>query len=145
MTFNYREELLVGYRQYDARGLNFTTGFPFGHGLSYTSFDYSNLAVTDKSVSFDVQNSGDVAGAEVAQLYLTFPSSAGEPPQQLKGFHKTKLLTPGEVEHVKIDLLPRDLSIWSVEVHDWELVTGQFEIRIGSSSRDIRLLGTVRV
>merc|ERR1719343_1777466 len=74
----YSEKLLVGYRYYDAMNYSFTTGFPFGHGLSYTSFEYSGLAIKDREVSFSVKNVGQMAGAEVAQLYLEFPQEAGE-------------------------------------------------------------------
>lgn len=72
----------------DAHGIQFDTGFPFGHGLSYADFQYSNLKVSGRTVSMTLQNSGVVAGAEVVQLYIGFPTVAGEPPQQLKGFQK---------------------------------------------------------
>lgn len=138
-TVQYSEGLLVGYRFYDAMGLNFTTGFPFGHGLSYTEFGYSKLSVDGAKVSVDVKNTGPVAGAEVVQLYLGFPKTAGEPPLQLKGFQKTKQLQPGESQTITLKLAERDLSIWDTEAHDWAKVPGTFEVMLGSSSRDIRL------
>lgn len=147
----YSEKLLVGYRYYDAHKINFTTGFPFGHGLSYTSFRYSTLQVrgtpaaeTHTSiVSFVVENIGKFDGAEVAQLYLSFPESSGEPPLQLKGFKKTRVLGPSEKEEVSISLRKRDLSIWDSHAHAWSQVAGTFKIMVGSSSRDIRLEGSV--
>mmetsp|Transcript_9552 Transcript_9552/g.18119 ORF Transcript_9552/g.18119 Transcript_9552/m.18119 type:complete len:717 (+) Transcript_9552:36-2186(+) len=137
----YSEELLVGYRYYDAKDIKFTTGFPFGHGLSYTSFHYHELQVSgSSSVSFKLENTGKVVGAEVAQLYLGFPETAGEPPRQLKGFQKV-VLQPGETKSVEISLTPRDLSIWDAKTHEFAVVKGEFDVFVGSSSRDLRLLG----
>jgi len=135
----YTEKLLIGYRYYDAHNISFTTGFPFGHGLSYTEFKYAGLTVSGSAVCFTVENSGTVPGAEVAQLYLGFPPDAGEPVLQLKSFQKTKVLSPGEKESVKLELTPRDFSIWDASAHAWSLVQGTFVIKVGSSSRDIRL------
>lgn len=135
----YTEKLLVGYRLYDAHRLQ--PLFPFGHGLSYTSFAYSDLAVRGTTVSFSVENSGKVAGAEVAQLYLGFPESAGEPPLQLKAFRKTQVLKPGEREAVEIQLSLRDLSVWCSKKHSWTVAQGTFKVMIGASSRDLRLHG----
>ena len=136
----YTEKLLVGYRYYDAHKINFVTGFPFGHGLSYTSFQYSDLAITGTSVSFTVRNAGGVAGSEVAQLYLSFPPAANEPILQLKGFKKTSKLDPGEATTVTVALTARDFSTWDPNLHKWSLVQGSFTVRVGSSSRDIRLI-----
>jgi len=138
----YTEKLTVGYRYYDAHNIGFTTGFPFGHGLSYTSFEYNELKVSNLTVTFAVKNSGKVAGAEVAQLYLGFPAAAGEPLRQLKGFHKTKILAPGESENVQLTLRRRDVSIWDVNQHAWRVVDGHFNVSVGSSSRDFRLQGS---
>jgi len=141
----YSEKLLVGYRYFDAHNVSFTTGFAFGHGLSYTTFKYSGLSVLPSPsgsgavASFQVTNVGAVAGAEVAQLYLGFPVVAGEPPLQLKGFRKTKILAPGETEFVVLELRPRDLSIWDEEAHRWAVVEGTFTAKVGASSRDLRL------
>ncbi|EDQ89527.1 uncharacterized protein MONBRDRAFT_32335 [Monosiga brevicollis MX1] len=131
----YDEALLVGYRWYDHHAI--TPAFPFGHGLSYTSFEYSDIQASKTSVSVTVTNTGSKAGAEVAQLYLGFPSSAGEPPRQLKGFEKV-VLAPGAKTTVTFDLRPRDLSIWDVKQHAWSPVSGTFEVAVGASSRDIR-------
>jgi len=138
---NYTEKLLVGYRFYDHHNIQFTTGFPFGHGLSYTSFAYSGLKVTSGEVTFHVENTGSVAGAEVAQLYLGFPASAGEPPRQLKGFEKVHL-EAGAKHVVTLKLSPRDKSIYDAdEKKDWAVVSGDFDVFVGSSSRDTRLTG----
>mmetsp|Transcript_88680 Transcript_88680/g.286487 ORF Transcript_88680/g.286487 Transcript_88680/m.286487 type:complete len:716 (-) Transcript_88680:73-2220(-) len=143
----YAEKLLVGYRYYDAHGLTFDTGFPFGHGLSYTTFAYSDLSVRKSIhgagmlVQFKVSNTGKVAGSEVAQLYLAFPSIAGEPPLQLKGFKKTESLKPGETVQVELELRTRDLSIYDATAHRWTPVAGTFRANVGASSRDIRLRG----
>mmetsp|Transcript_62410 Transcript_62410/g.185932 ORF Transcript_62410/g.185932 Transcript_62410/m.185932 type:complete len:718 (+) Transcript_62410:45-2198(+) len=135
----YTERLLVGYRLYDAKGLE--PRFAFGHGLSYTSFSYTSLSVSTTAVSLTVTNAGEVAGSEVAQLYLGYPEAAGEPSLQLRGFKKTKFLAPGESERVELKLLPRDLSIWDVKTQGWSLVHGSFKVMVGASSRDIRLRG----
>jgi beta-glucosidase len=138
----YSEGLLVGYRYYDAHKISFTTGFPFGHGLSYTTWGYANLEITPASVSFKLSNTGRVDGAEVAQLYLGFPTAAGEPPKQLKGFVKQPLAAGASAE-VLFELTERDFSIWSTEAHAWEPVPGLFQVFVGSSSRDLRLTGEI--
>jgi len=135
---NYTEKLLVGYRYYDHHKINFTTGFPFGHGLSYTTFAFGGMAANRSHVSFTLENTGKVAGAEVAQLYLGFPASAGEPPRQLKGFSKV-MLTAGEKKTVHIPLTSRDLSIWHTATHKWAEVAGEFKVFVGSSSRNTPL------
>ena len=121
-------------------------GFPFGHGLSYTSFEYSNIQVDSGSrvVSFDLQNTGSVAGDEVAQLYLGFPETAGEPPIQLKGFEKV-FLQPNAKTTVKMALTPRDLSVWDVVRREFAVVQGEFAVAVGASSRDLRLKATLKV
>jgi len=139
-SFNYyTEQLLVGYRWYHAYGI--APLFPFGHGLSYTQFSYADLRIVNAVVSFTVMNIGRVAGAEVAQLYLSFPSGAGEPPSQLKGFQKTRELSAGEMALLQWRLTPRDLSIWNVSTHAWSRVPGTFTVMVGASSQDIRLQG----
>ncbi len=142
----YSEQLLVGYRYYEAKQIPFTTGFPFGHGLSYTSFEYSNIHFDEdrRIVSFDIENNGSVAGDEVAQMYLRFPETAGEPPLQLKGFEKVNL-QPNAKTTVTIALTPRDISIWDVVQRDFAVVEGQFGVFVGASSRDLRLYVTFEV
>jgi len=139
---NYSEKLEVGYRWYNAHSV--VPAFPFGHGLSYTDFSYSGLTVDNRTVSFQVTNIGDLAGAEVAQLYLDFPAAAGEPPRQLKGFRKLRLKA-GKARDVAFKLTDRDLSIWDTELHHWSLVHGDFALYVGASSADIRLTAKVTV
>jgi beta-glucosidase len=130
---------------------NVKPAFPFGHGLSYTSFGYSGLVVGDyaasanaTTVTVDVANTGPIAGAEVAQLYLAFPVAAGEPPRQLKGLKKLPL-NPGEKKTVTFALRDRDVSVWSTATHSWEKVKGDFGVFVGASSRDIRQTGKLTV
>jgi len=141
---SYSEKLLVGYRWYDAKQQ--TPLFPFGHGLSYTTFDYSGLSVDHnlRKVSFNIKNSGSRAGAEVAQLYLGYPSSAAEPPKVLRRFTRVEL-RPNETHSVSFFFTPRDFSIWEVAIHNWKVVTGTFNIYVGASSRDIRLQGSINI
>jgi len=137
---DYTEKLQIGYRWYTAN--NVVPRFPFGHGLSYTNFTYSNLQITGRTVKVDVQNPGSLVGAEVVQLYLGFPSSSGEPPQQLKGFQKI-LLGVNAKQTITFNLSDRDLSIWDADAHKWAVQSGSFAVLIGASSADIRLKGTL--
>lgn len=152
----YKEGIFVGYRYYDAKRVK--PLFPFGHGLSYTTFKYDNLAVTPATVAFtdpaqmvgvdfDVTNTGAVAGDEVAQVYVGKPALPGgleEPPDWLKGFQKVKL-TPSQKGHVHIDLDSRAFSYWDVASHNWKIAPGTYKILAGSSSRDIRLQGQLNI
>ena len=129
-----------------------TPAYPFGHGLSYTTFGYSNLAVdaTRRTVTCQVANSGAMAGSEVPQLYLGFPSNAGEPPKQLKGYTKVTLAA-GASTTVAFELDDRSFSIWNIPAgaaggkHGWEVVAGSFAVMVGPSSGDIRLTGSILV
>ncbi len=143
---SYSEQLLVGYRWYDAN--NVTPLFPFGFGLSYTTFGYSNLVVSAVSpsgqvqIGFDLTNTGSRTGAEVPQLYLGFPAAAGEPPKLLKGFQRISL-APGQTQHVTFNLDWEDLANWNSVARGWVVTPGQFQVMIGASSRDIRLTGAL--
>jgi beta-glucosidase len=150
-TVTYSEKLNIGYRWWQSQGLK--PAFPFGHGLSYTTFQYSGLSIYPGScsgngcvvnVTFTVINSGGVAGREVPQLYVGFPASAGEPPSQLRGFQVVSL-TPGDSEAVTFTLVPRDLSTWDVDGYKWALAAGSFGIFVGASSEDIRMMGSLAV
>jgi len=141
LNANYTEELLVGYRYYDEKKITFDTGFPFGHGLSYTTFAYSGLTASKTAVSCKITNTGKVTGAEVPQLYLAYPASAAEPPKVLRGFSKVSLAA-GASATVTFPLKAADMSIWDVTTHGWKYVTGTYGVVVGSSSRDIRLNGT---
>jgi len=136
----YSEKLEVGYRYYDAHKIE--PKFAFGHGLSYAKFGYSGLSVKGLNISFTLKNSGSVAGAEVAQLYLGFPASAGEPPQQLKSFEKVSL-APGASASVTFALSAGDLAVWDAQAHEWAGVKGTFSLFVGASSRDIKLTGSL--
>jgi len=141
LRVHYEERLEVGYRRYDAHRID--PAFAFGHGLSYTRFVYANLTVSRSLCSFDVRNVGEVAGAEVAQLYVAPPARSGAPPQQLKGFRKTGVLAPGAAERVEFRFDERTFAAWGPG--GWRAVTGTHGLRVGASSRDVRLVGTVDV
>jgi beta-glucosidase len=112
-------------------------------GLSYSTFGVKSAgAATKDSVAVTVTNTGKVAGAEVAQLYLTFPAGAGEPPMQLKGFLKTAELAPGATATVTFALSARDRSVWDATAHAWKEVAGSFAYQVGSSSRDAQVSGS---
>ena len=132
--------VLFRYRGYDAHKV--VPKFAFGHGLSYSTFAYSDLTVTGLNVSFAVKNTGTVTGAEIPQLYLGFPASAGEPPQVLPGFEKVTL-APGEMNTVTFALDSGMMAVWDVAQHAWTPVQGTFGVFVGTSSRDIRLTGTL--
>jgi len=140
-TSEYREGIYVGYRYFDSAKKE--VKYPFGHGLSYTEFAYSDLEVRADSVSFLIRNVGKTAGEEIAQLYI-HPQTGGmfRPEQELKGFCKVAL-KPGEEKAVNISLNDRSFAVWSVAENDWVMEPGSYELRIGASSRDIRLKATV--
>jgi beta-glucosidase len=138
----YSEKLEVGYRYYDAHDLE--PAFAFGHGLGYTTVTYSDLHADKDKVTFSLHNSGERDGVEVVQLYLGFPSNAGEPPKQLKGFKQVSV-KQGESMKVTLPLDARALSIWDVGSHSWQVQHGTFTAMVGASSRDIRLTDTFEV
>jgi len=146
----YSEGLNVGYRWYEAK--NLTPVYPFGYGLSYTTFRFSHLRVDGDTlrengkirVSADVTNTGSRAGAEVAQLYLGEPVSTGEPSSQLKGFQKVDL-QPHQTERVTFDITAQDASYWSSDAQAWTLGAGKYTVHIGDSSRNLPLSGGFRV
>lgn len=139
----YREGIFVGYRYYDKK--NAEVLFPFGYGLSYTTFEYSNLRLDKKSmkdtetlkVCVDISNIGKVFGKEVVQLYIEdLESTVIKPIRELKGFTKVAL-NPGETKTVKFELSKGDFSYYNIEINDWYVESGEFNIAIGKSSRDI--------
>jgi beta-glucosidase len=138
----YGEGVFVGYRWYDAQGQE--PLFPFGHGLSYTTFACSNLQVqgvgAGRRITLRVRNTGQRAGAEVLQLYVGMPAAAAEPPQLLKQFQKV-LLQPGESREVSMDLPDTALEIFDETRSAWTLVAGTYQLMVGVSSRDIRQHG----
>lgn len=140
----YREGHLIGYRWYDERGLD--VAYPFGYGLSYTSFSQDSLSVAagDDFVEVEVAvtNTGDRAGAEVVQVYLTPPVVAARP-RRLAGFAKVHV-EPGESRAVRVEIPVRDLASWSPGA-GWELAAGDWAVEVGASSRDTRLAGTINL
>lgn len=165
-TVEYTERLNIGYRWYDAnvsggcptvgQGGNPCVAFPFGHGLSYSTFDISNLTATPKvsdgtrpiKVQFLVENTGDVAGAEVPQVYLSLPGSVDVPPKRLVGFDKVEL-QPGEKKRVEITIDPaaanHPLSVWDADADTWHTPVGEFTVQIGNSSGNLTLSDTAAV
>ena len=141
----YTEGLFVGYRHFDKSGIK--PLFPFGYGLSYTSFAYKNLTVAPAAdhttVAFDVTNTGARAGAEVAQVYVgDRHASVPRPVKELKGFAKVQL-NPGETKHVQVSLDRRAFSYYDVKAHKWAMAPGDFDIFVAHSSAEIELTGKV--
>ena len=141
-TSEYREGIYVGYRYFDTTKKQ--VKYPFGHGLSYTRFDYGNIQVSDDRVEFSVRNTGDVFGEEIAQLYVHAKTDGMfRPEQELKGFAKVALM-PGEEKTVAISINDRSFAVWSILENDWVVEGGSYELRVGASSRDIRLVAEVQ-
>jgi beta-glucosidase len=150
-TVEYRESIYVGYRYYDI--VEQEVLFPFGHGLSYTTFEYSDLQLNQPRISEDqaltvtlkVKNTGNIAGKEIVQLYVRdVESTVFRPVKELKGFEKVPL-EPGEETEVTIKLNQRAFAYYNTDLKDWQVESGAFEILLGASSRDIRLKATVEV
>ena len=149
----YSEGVLVGYRWYDAQKI--APLYPFGYGLSYTTFEYRNLKLSSDSlaadntvlgVDFDIANTGARAGAEVGQVYLGLPSLPGivQPSHALKGFvHVTT--KAGETAHAHVDLDARAFSYWDTATHGWKVAPGVYTVSVGGSSRDLPLTASVTV
>ncbi|KAH7305614.1 beta-glucosidase-related glycosidase [Rhexocercosporidium sp. MPI-PUGE-AT-0058] len=168
----FEEKLEIDYRYFDAQ--NMSVRYEFGFGLSYTTFELADLAISSCggnasissvtpaqnttpggnpalwenlfNVTATLSNTGDVAGATVPQLYISMPAStpAGTPPKQLRGFEKV-MLEPGASESVSFALMRRDLSYWDIISQDWIIPEGEFGISVGFSSRDLKLVGSVTV
>lgn len=146
----------MGYRHFDAE--NIEPLFPFGYGLSYTTFAYKNLSIGSNklsassqpggtvAISFDIANTGKVSGQEVAQVYVGIPSTSAipQPPMQLKGFEKAAL-RPGQTRRIRLTLDARSFSYWDINAHDWKIQPGTYRIMVGSSSRNIQLQDSLQV
>lgn len=141
----YRESIFIGYRYYDKVERN--VRFPFGFGLSYTSFEYSDIKLKKKNltkgegakVTFTIKNTGDVAGSEIAQVYVAKPESKiFRAPKELKGFVKIHL-EPGEEKKISVELDDRAFAFWNTATENWCVESGEYKILVGASSRDIRL------
>jgi beta-glucosidase len=152
---HYSEGVFVGYRRYDAQ--NIQPLFPFGFGLSYTTFAFKHLVTKPAhaspgestlhvTVDLDVTNTGQRAGAEVVELYVGIPSTHAvpEPPKQLRGFERLEL-NPGETGRAHLELGARSFAYWDVHMRGWVIAPGAYRIMVGSSSREIRLQGTIQI
>lgn len=163
---NFTEGVFIDYRHFDAQ--NITPRYEFGFGLSYTTFEYSNLVITQNStannsqypsgpiveggqqdlwdnlvsVTADIQNTGSVSGSEIAQLYLEVPGAVR--PRVLRGFDKP-FLNATQTATVSFDLTRRDLSVWDATTQKWSLPRGTYTVFVGASSRDLRLNGTINI
>ena len=146
----YKEGIFVGYRGYEKSGVK--PLFPFGYGLSYTTFSFKDLEVskatgagTIASVEFDVTNTGGRAGAEVAQVYVSDNHApVPRPMHELKGFERVEL-GAGETKHVTVPLDARSFAYWDVKAHHWAIDPGKFTISVGDSVASLPLTGTVDV
>ena len=150
-TVEHRESIYIGYRYYEKAGKK--VRYPFGYGLSYTEFEYSDLKISKKKISeneeltvtFKVKNTGEVAGAETAQLYVADnESTVFRPVKELKAFKKV-FLEPGEEKEISFILGKRDFAFWNVKADGWTVESGSFDIIIGASSADVRLTAAVKV
>jgi beta-glucosidase len=151
---HYSEGLNVGYRGYDRLGIE--PQYPFGHGLSYTRFEYSRLQLTAQTsdgtqpieVRFELANTGDRAGIEVAQVYLGLPASVSAPLKKLVGWARVQLAS-GERKSITVTLNPQSLehplSFWTADTECWNIANGNHTVYVGASSRDIRLNGNFHV
>ena len=139
---NYEEDIFVGYRYFDSFGKQ--VSYPFGYGLSYTTFEYANPAIkADNGIytlSVDVKNTGKFAGKEVVQLYVSAPNSAGmnKPDKELKAFAKTRDLQPGETATVTLAVKAADLASYDEASSSWVVDAGTYKFQIGASSRDVK-------
>lgn len=139
----YREGLYIGYRYYDT--VNEDVRFPFGYGLSYTTFEYSNLEINGNAVSFDIKNTGKMKGAEIAQIYIrAAESKIFRAKKELKGFTKV-FLEPGEVKRVTIQLDDKAFRYFNINTNKFEIEECDYEIIVAASSRDERLKQTVHI
>lgn len=156
-TVRFDDELLVDYRRFD--DMDIEPLFPFGFGMSYTNFDYSNFMFhsnissswhfsnTSTNQLYDVvgtaevtvTNSGNVTGSEVVQIYVSYPDSAGEPPKVLRGFEKLRNIKPGQNKTAKIPLTRKSFSIWDVSSQSWTVPSGSYIVSAAAHSRDLKL------
>ncbi|MDE5052900.1 glycoside hydrolase family 3 C-terminal domain-containing protein [Niallia taxi] len=142
-TSEHKEGLFIGYRYYETA--NVPVRYPFGYGLSYTTFEFSNLMIDKFTVSFDLTNTGEVAGAEIVQLYIEMlDSRIFRAKKELKGFDKV-YLDPGETKRVTLTLTKRDFSFFNPVINDWEVESGNYKIQIGSSIQEIHMEETVQM
>ena len=144
----YEEGVYVGYRHFDKKEID--VSYPFGYGLSYTEFDYSDLKIKEEEnvikVTVKITNIGSYPGKEVIQIYTSKPdSNIDRPIKELRGFEKTSNIEVGESINLNFNIPISELSYWSVENSSWEIEKGVYDILVGSSSRDIELIGQVYI
>ena len=142
-TSEYREGLYVGYRYYDTAGIG--VRYPFGYGLSYTTFEYSDLEIEGRDVSFTITNTGDRQGSEVAEVYVGKPDSAYYRPRKSLGAFAKVHLKAGESRRVTLTLEDYAIRYFDVETDSWQIEGGEYVIYVGASVSDIRLLGTMNI
>lgn len=167
---DFTEGVYLDYRWFEKQGIE--PRYPFGFGLSYTNFTINQVSVTKTdavalkskyatgslgpggpsdlweeviTVSSSVQNVGSVAGAEVAQLYISFPDAAGQPAKVLRGFEKTESLQPGQTAKVTFSVMRRDISYWDTTTQKWAIASGTYTFGVGASSQDIRGTATLTI
>ena len=141
----YDEGLKVGYKWYDSEHKEVL--YPFGYGLSYTAYSYSELKVTRGdaiSVSFTIKNAGNRTGSEVSEVYAALPDNTNEPPKRLVGWSKVTL-GAGESKAVRVDVDQKYLSIFNVELNAWQLVPGEYTFMVGGSSQNLSLRESVNL
>lgn len=142
-TAEYREGIYVGYRYYETAGV--PVRYPFGYGLSYTTFEYSNLHISENGISLVVTNTGKLAGADVIQMYVSLPEAEiFRPEKELKGFAKVKL-KPGESKEVQILFDDKTFRYWNTATDKWETEEGDYVISVGANVRDIVLSGNIKI
>jgi len=148
LQMSYDEKLLIGYKWYDRKKIE--PLFHFGHGLSYTNFEYSNLRISNSdknnfTCSFNIENVGDISGFEISQCYISFMNcDEDEPIKKLQGFDKT-YINSGEIKKIEICLDSKSFSTWDIKNHQWEIKKGVFNILIGASSNDIKLKDSINL
>ena len=139
---DYEEDIYVGYRYFDS--FEVPVSYPFGYGLSYTTFEYSDAKIAEKGdayeVSVTVKNTGTREGKEVVQLYISAPDNkaANKPAKELKAYAKTKALKAGESETVKLTIKAADLASFDEAASAWVVAEGEYQFLIGASSQDIK-------
>jgi len=150
---HYREDLFVGYKHYQAR--NIRPLFPFGFGLSYTTFELSDMKISEVSssdlsfsltVSVNVRNTGDVEGSEAVQLYISLPDAGvTSPRRQLRAFGKARQVQPGKKQVVTMALDKYAVSFWDTMINAWKIYPGVYGVHVGSSSDDMSLHGSFQL
>jgi beta-glucosidase len=142
-TAEYREGLYIGYRYYETAKV--PVRYPFGHGLSYTTFRYEDLKADSRAVTFQLTNTGKTDGAEVAQVYVSCRNGkVFRPKKELKGFSKV-FLKAGQSQTVTIPLDDKAFRYWNTQTNRWEMETANYDILVGASVSDVRLTGTIRI